>query len=248
MNVLRKIFVGGLAFFLPLTLAGLAWSHVAVTTLGNRNTVGGWLEDSGAYNKLTDVALDSAKHDENPDDIPLDNPEIRKIANQVFNADFLRSNSETFLNGIYDWLEGKSETLNFQINIADAKNRLAEGVGGYVANRATELPRCTAIPTEFDVYSADCLPPGVSAEQVGEQARSQVLNSKDFMPNSSFSAADIKFKDENGQQTSLADAKQLKQFQNSYEWAKRVPLILAILSATLATGIVMLSQIGRAHV
>lgn len=248
MNILRKLVIGLLALILPLSLLGLAWSHVILSTLGNRDAIGGWLKDSGAYDKTIDAVLDSVGRGEGEGiGLPVDNPEIRNIATQAFNSDYLKNNAEGFLDGIYDFLEGKTATPMFEIDVAGAKTQLASGLSNYVLSRAQGLPRCAPnqAPEELDVYSATCLPPGFTPEQVGQAASDEVLKSEGFLPKASYSAEDITVTDKNGQKVSLADSEQLGHIKRAYSLSRVLPFVLVVLSALLAAGIVLLSSERR---
>ncbi len=247
MNFLRKIFVSLCAALLSASLFSLAWSHVAVATVGNRQTIKGWLDKSDAYSKVVDIAitkLEESTKEGGQSDIPVDDPQIRETVRKAFTSDLLKQNVETFLDGTYSWLERDAENLEFRMDFTAAKQQLADGLAEYVKTRATSLPVCTPnqIPEDFSGFSESCRPSNVSPDQVAEKIRSEILTGKGFLENPVITADNIKVTDENGATIPLSGSSQAQVSRDAYNLSTKAPAIFAVTAFVLALGVIFLSH------
>lgn len=154
----------------------------------NPETVQGALKQSGAYDKIVDIVLDSSSEQNNDATAQqlLNDPEIRDIAKQAFSPDLLERSSNDFVQGIYDWLNGQTEQLQFSVDLSSAKTTLTEKLSSYAEERAASLPVCTlaqvqTVDLSGNLLSLPCLPPGITASQIGTQFSSQLLNDADIL-------------------------------------------------------------------
>src|SRR5690606_6585385 len=151
------------------------------------------------------------------------------------------------LDGTYNWLEGNSDKPEFMIDLADAKQRLADGLGNYAASRAASLPACTAAQSAqlsqegFDALNAPCLPPGVNPQTAAADLRNQIITSEDFLGQTSFSGDDIKVSS-NGREVPIDQANEFKKLQSAYQAGMLAPILFGLTAALAAIGIVFLSS------
>ena len=256
MNILRKFGVGLAVTVLSFSLLGLAWSHVMTATVLRRDTIKDWLASSGFYDQITDVVLESASKNQSEgdkkDDLPVDDPQVRAIAKESFSPEFLRSSIEEVLDGTYGWLEGDTDKPAFSIDLAEAKQKFADGLGNYAINRASALPACSneqlqalmAEGGEFNALTTSCVPPGTDVQAAGAQIRNEILASDEFLEKTSFSASDIKVQ-ENGREVPIDQASNLKSMQDAYQFAKNGPFLFAGLALLAIAAIVFLSASRR---
>ena len=80
------------------------------------------------------------KQNDSEASIPVDNPQFHAIAKNAFNPVLLNGSLEAVLDGGYNWLEGSADKLDFRIDLTDAKQELATGLGSYVTNRVIASP------------------------------------------------------------------------------------------------------------
>lgn len=254
MNTLRKLAVGLSAFILLLTLPALAWSHIAAATVMNRDTVKGWFESSGFYDRITETVLESASQnleEQSGDSLPVDDPQVQAIAKQAFNSDFLRRSVENVLDGTYAWLEGRADRPEFAVDLSEARQQLADGLGSYAANRGASLPDCSPEQlaalqgSDFDVLTAPCLPPGVDPSIAASEVRQQLLSSEDFLSDTTISSSDLKVT-ENGREVPLDQAANLQRAQDAFARARNLPYIFAVIVILATAGIIFLSTDRRA--
>ncbi len=251
MQIGRRMAVSLLGSILALSLLGLVWTHVANATLRNQTTVKGWLNQSGIYDKLVTSVLD--ENSETPEEsanVPLDDPRVREIANEAFNPAYVQQNVERVVDGVYGWLDGTTAEPSFSVDLNDAKQRLADGLGKYATERAASLPPCSAAESRqlaaegsANVLSATCLPIGVTPEQAGAQLRDEVL-ANDTLVNNPVLNGGIKV-ERDGQSLSLTDVPELKAVKSAYQFGAWLPYVF--IGAVLASfaGVVFLSSTKR---
>jgi len=243
MNGLRRFGVGLLATLLTGLLYLMAGTHVGNSTIRSRDAVKSWFAQSNFYGQAVDVALEKAATSTGPNklDIPVNDPGIQAIAKEAFNAPFLQQTVEQALDASYGWLDGSKPNLDVKVDLSEPKNKLAEGLAGFVTNRVSSLPVCPVGTdfSNFDGYNATCRPSAISAQQAGELAKQNFLN-MDFLKDPVISSANIKTVDKEGSGTINAQEK-LEGVKTAYQQTGSAPVVLAVLSLLAAAGIVFLS-------
>jgi hypothetical protein len=200
------------------------------------------LAESGIYNSVVGSALDQAqKSSGDSNDVSLSDPAIKKAAKESFTPQVVQQSSEKAINGVYDWLNGKTTQPEFNVDLTNVKATFAEKVGKAAEERAATLPTCTTAPTSTDPFSVTCLPRGVTPAQIGAQAKNDVLSSQGFLEHPNITADSIKNSDTN---QSVFNG-QLKDAPKQYQRVKKTPYILAILTILTTVGIVFLSVSRR---
>ncbi|MDQ3123185.1 MAG: hypothetical protein M3Q14_00660 [bacterium] len=193
MDILRKLAVGFLAMVLFGSSLGMAWADVAARTFRNREVVKEWLEESDFYDSITPAVLENVDipKGENGDHLPIDDPKLQKKLNSVLDEKYLRDNTGTVLDGMYDWLEGNTDQPDFSINLGDTRRKLAAAIGDYAGERAADLPACKSIPKDTNPLTLTCLPKGTSPKTVAASAEAELLKNKDFLSESTLTAEDL---------------------------------------------------------
>lgn len=240
MNYLRRT---GLALFsgiLGLSLVGLAWAGVLGSTIRNPDTVKEWLEESGFYSKIASAVIDSAEEDtaqEGQGTVDVSDPKIQEVIDRAFDQDMVRNAAEKILDGVYAWLEGRSDSPEFSVDISEARTTLAEGLGNYATERAAGLPVCTTIQpvaSGLDVLNASCIPPGVAPAQVGNEVKSHLLSSNEFLPDDSLDSSEVL--NQEGKEVLPSE------LRDAYQRTRRLPFVLAVASLLSAFAVVFLSS------
>ena len=244
MNFAKRALLIIIAPLFPLLLFTTAIDVGVVKTVGNPSNVKGILSDSGVYNDVIPNILNQAKTVTGPDgSVPLTNPAIQSAAKAVFTPAYLQQTANNSIDGIYHWLDGKTVLPDFTINLASLKDQFADSVAQAAQDQASSLPACTRVvnPANYDVFSATCLPAGVTPVAVATQARNNIVNGSGFLDKTTITANDIKSSGSN--QSIFTD--KLKQAPKNYRNAKKTPIILVLLTLLAATGIVLLSSSRR---
>jgi hypothetical protein len=190
MLVLRRLgLILSLYAFRSLLFA-TALVTAVVLLLGSPAKLKSTLHDSGAYNSFVDYAVDQAasvSKKEANSDIPLDDPQIQAAAKQAFPASRVQRYSESVIDGVYGWLEGKTAKPHFTIDTTVAKLDFAEGIGASVRSRLASLPPCTTMQlrqlgnADIDPFTVPCLPPGMNVDGQTTQLVNDLATNQDFV-------------------------------------------------------------------
>jgi hypothetical protein len=242
MQFARKFFLSILGVILPLLLFATAFDFGVLRVAGSPTPVKKILSDSGIYNSVVSSALDQAqKSTDTGGEVSLTDPAIKKAAGDAFNPQVVQGSTEKVIDGLYDWLDGKTTTPDFNVDLTSVKTSFAEKVGQAAADRATTLPVCTAPPASTDPLSATCRPPTLTPAQIGTQAKNDVLSSQGFLEHPNITADSVK-KSDSGQ--SVFDTN-LKQAPKQYQRIKKTPIILSILTILTIVAIIFISSSRR---
>ena len=245
MHILKRVLVGISASLLASILLtfGFFWSlHQVIGTPGPVKTV---LRQSGLYESGVGAALDQAQKDqkndtnENKDNIPVNQPQVRTIIEQAFPPSFLQTQIEQVIDHTYAWLNGKDAQLAFSIDFTSAKAQLASGMGSYAEQRLNTLPVCTAVDTslpanDIDPFTAACRPAGFDVHAASTKVQDNIQNG-DFLKDTKIDANSLK----NDQGKSLND--QLKAVPHAYQRAIMAMYTAGVLALGLAAVVIFLS-------
>jgi hypothetical protein len=212
-------------FFLASALFWLAIDIGFLRTAGSPKPVKNLLASSGIYNTIISNVLDQdGQVTAGNLTIPLKDPLVKSSIDSTYNQQFVQSSAEGAIDSIYSWLDGKSASPSFNINLSSQKDALAGKLATAVETRAATLPRCTAPPVNTNPFDATCLPPGVTPAQLADNVRSNIQNSTDFLKDQSITPE--KFKKENSNQSVF----QNQNLPKGYQHLKSTPILLAILA------------------
>lgn len=197
MNILKKSLLGLCASFLVVLLFVFGTMLGLYQVFGTPEPLKKALRESGFYESIVGDALDQAQKEqpaEGQDEIPVDNPEVQNLIKSAVSPEILQSQLEGSLDSFYAWVRGETPKLVFSVELGDAKNKLATNVGTYIQERLATLPPCdpnVAPNVDIDPFSATCLPQGVTAAQVADQAKGKLL-SGEFLKDTTVTADSLK--------------------------------------------------------
>lgn len=235
-NIFKSIIHGLFVLLLSTaTFAGIALISVALT-ITDRETIKSWPVEAGVYEEITPNILDLAAHsrseegNDGGDELnrllnseTLDTNRLKSAIASVYNSRYWQTKYDTVIDSTYNWLEGSQPELMFELNFGDRMDELAGSVSTEVANQLAGLSTCSSnqLPSQFDILSAKCLPPGVSATQAANQLERSL-------------------KDGLGRQELLLSSdnidmspEQEQNLQRIYQAASQIPLIFAAVSLVL---------------
>lgn len=245
MHFVRKAALVVVVPLFSLILFGLAVDAGFVRVVTHPNKIKQILNDSSIYSSVVGGLLDQAKtiSNDNGGDVQLNNSLVRSAATDSITPAYLQKNTETFIDSIYRWLDGKSPTPDFLIDLTSVKTQFADNVAAKLQQQLAALPVCPAgtNPQSFDAFSATCLPRGVTAAQAVATVKNDILSGKGFLEDTTITATDLKSSDSN--QPVFSD--NLKDAPKAYQKAKSSPFILATLALLLAVAIIFLSPTRR---
>jgi hypothetical protein len=246
MNFIKSSLVGLLASVLTVTLLIFGITFGLHQVFGTPTAVKHALKDSGFYTKVVTLALDKAQKEQatGQQAIPIDRQEVEQKIQKSISPAYLQSQTEKTLDSVYDWLHGKSPTLNFAINAGDTKARLANGLSDYITQHLTALPTCapgTAASDDIDPFAATCLPAGFDIGTAAAKAKDQLLGSG-FLQDGELNAANIKTNDGK----TLED--QVRKVPQMYHWVVWGIYGAGLLALLSALGVIFLSKTRRSGI
>lgn len=223
---------------LKLSLLGLALAGAGWLTFGTPDNIKKAADESNIYSGLVNGMLESAVQDaqnNTEQQLPITDPKIQQIAKDSFPPETLSKQGDAIINGIYSWLQGKTEAPQFSIDLTEAKQRFANGIADYAVERYEALPPCTLTQMRsmdlntIDPFTATCRPPQVPSSLVRERVYNEVINSDTFLQETSFTANDLP---KDGQGRTIFDT--LAAAPAVYSALRLLPWILAAASIVLA--------------
>jgi hypothetical protein len=242
MQFVRRTFLVLCGLALPALLFATAIDFGIYHVAGTAAPVKKILSDSGIYGSVVSQALNQAKTTSNgSSQVSLLDLEIKNAAEGSFSPQVVQSSSEKVIDGVYDWLGGKTPQPVFNVDLSGPKNDFADKVGQLAKDRAAKLPVCTSAPTNIDPLSATCLPPGITPAQVGVQAKNDVLAGQGFLEHPTITAENFK----GATNQSIFDKPKSKQAPKRYQLAVKLPFILAALALLTMLAIIFLSNSRR---
>jgi hypothetical protein len=250
MNWVRRIFVYLLSITLLVSLLGIALATSIQIGLTHPSKIENWLNQSNLYTNLVSTITDQAQNAIENDvsgGASISKTTIQQAAQLAFPRSLMQQDVQIFLNSNYAWLEGKTPTPNFQIDLSGAKQQFATQVAdSAVLAHLKGLPACTAAQT-LALQSANplllsCLPNGVITQGAATQVSKQVASSGGFLSNPVITASTIGTK---GQNSNEPYYEKLSKLPKVYRAIQDLPWILGIIAILSIVGIVFSSRSKR---
>ena len=245
MKYLKKtiLFISSTFFISLLVATATIW--ILRFTIGDRTIVKQWFDASDAYvNFVDEVVNANIKQIEESEEASSINTEIIENAAQAaFPPDELKKNVELVIDGIYDWLEQRTPVLSFELDFTENKEILINELADDVFNTAATLPVCETfeIPSEIDVYSAECIPAQLPPEDLRDSFVEEFSKNQDFLADPVIRASDLTI-NYNGEDMPFYDA-----YGWIPVWYTRVKAYAwAVLAATIIAGVAIVT-LARSH-
>jgi uncharacterized membrane protein len=183
MGFFRRAALTSLYSLLSITLFSFGVLFSLKMVFGQPKPLEKALDQSGIYSSLVQNVVNQNASNSN---LPLKQPEIQAAAQKAFPPTLLKQSTDQLLDGTYAWLQGKTTTPQFSIDLSPAKTQFANYVGDYTQQRLDSLPACTLanMPTSLtnlNPFDLTCLPPGASKTAIVQQSKEQVLANTDIL-------------------------------------------------------------------
>lgn len=247
----RKGLVHLLSLLLFVCLIGAAVATSINVNLSHPDKIKTWLNQSGVYDHFVAEAIAQAQKSagDKPDNGPvsLSDSAVRQAAESSFSPQLLQHSVNTVLDSNYAWLQGKTATPNFTIDLRSAKQSFAQQVGAYVKTHLAGLPVCTpAQLSQIDVQNIDpltvvCRPDTLSPEAEGNQVTQSIENG-DFLSNPVITSSSI---NPNASAASKPYYTKLSFAPRLYQSGVKLPWALGLVALVLALSIVVIAPLRR---
>ena len=249
----RKGFVHLLSLVLLVSLVGGAAAVSAKINLTHPKKLETWLSQGNFYSSVvTNVVHNtqqSASNDTGAGRVSLSDPTFQQAVRSVFTPQLMQQYTNTILNSNYAWLEGKTASPQFTIDLTSAKHKLAQQVGQTVETRLTGLNLCSGAQLaqlqatlNSDPLSIPCQLPTLSPQAAGTQATAQINGSGDFLNNPVITAQAL---NPNGSNGGRPYYQRLSAAPKLYKWGQRLPWIYGGLALLSMLGIVFIAPKRR---
>lgn len=233
------------AFGFSTSILLLAVTAPAVMVFGTPDTLKKSLRDSGAYDaasrQLAEKAGDAATSRQ---DLPIDKESVSQAAAETFSPKTIETNAEKVIEGTYNWLDGKTATPEFNVDLQPYVNNFTQTLNDRLVQQAQVLPVCSpeqlrqVDPNNIDVFKLQCLPPGVTLDMVkGQISAETAKSSQEFLENPNITA-DTLPKNSEGQTV----AEQASNLPTIYQWLKKTPMIFGFLALLFAVAVTLLAM------
>jgi hypothetical protein len=240
----RKAVVYLLSLVLFISLIGGALAVSTNMNLTHTDKLETWLSQSHFYSSVVDNTLhdaqQSASNDSGAGRVSLNDPQVQQAVKSVFSTTVLQQYATTFLNSNYDWLNGKTATPEFRIDLTASKQKLAQQIGQNVKTRLTGLQACSAaqlaqlqITLNSDPLTIPCQLPGITPQTAADQVTKQIAGSSDFLNNPVITAKAL---DPSGGQQGQPYYQKLSSLPKLYRLNLKLPWIFG--------GLVLISMLG----
>ena len=209
----------------------------------NRDTVKGWFSQSETYQNVLDEALSLVSGDNGEslssqfsDIKKIDTDKISQSISDGISASYLQKQTESALDGIYDWLEGKTEIPDFNFSISSRKAAIEKSLTDEMVRQFSKLPACKPgqVPANYQLTDASCIPANVSVKSEVKKLTKDIFQGKDnIFDNIKFSSKDLLNKKNDFHLTN----DDLDNIPNNYSAFKTIPtmfIILAIIAGVIA--------------
>lgn len=238
---MKKLLLGLLSALFSLCIITLAVTTSFNSVFGRPDTLKTTLQQSKVYDSLAASVGDNiAKNAQAETGLPAENPLVQNAITKVITPQKLQGYSEQAIDGTYSWLEGKTETPNYQLDLASLQGELGASAGDAAAQHVQTLPVCTLAqlrqldPATADPFSLPCQPPNVNIAAERQKVVNELTANNTITEDNTLTAQDAT--DEQGQNV----------FQNLayipvvFQWSKFLPWVAGVLAIAAGAAIVFL--------
>lgn len=234
-----------MSLYLVGTFFFLAANAFALFGVLNPETVKGTLREENIYSAVAPSVLSTASYQEKTaGQLPLEEPWVREAAKNAFPARDLEQKANTAIDGTFAWLEGKTATPEFAIDFTENKRQLAAGIGDHTENRLENLPRCSLnnLPTTFDVFRIECLPPGFNAGALANRVKEEIRTDQSFLQDPVITPKDLGgLINPDGNNAAAEPLAQLEGLRTLFEYKTLLLVLLPLLTAVFAVAGLLLA-------
>lgn len=179
MNFWRAILASLLSLVCTLAVSTYVTLQTLDATVLNRDEVKGWLDKSGVYQNLLTTVLNSNSTAQQEltttSGSAVTSDDVKSALDQTMNAGYIKQSTEKALDSTYDWLDGKSSTISFEINTTEKKDAFIANLSSILQPQLAQLPTCTS-QAQFQTNNPPCLPPNTTPKQAADELATDAAN------------------------------------------------------------------------
>ena len=241
MNFMKKAGLGISAFMLTAMLYALVSIVTFLLTLGNANYIKNTLVVTDFYKNIVGSTISltvsqsptNSESQNSVNDLKILTP----ILQQTISPQVIQSTVEPLIDGFDNWLQGKSDQPQFNINTQTIHANMISQISNYLSTQTDKLPVCTnasQLQLPFNPLTAACRPVTPINPDDFTNAASNFVDS---MPIYNGSPITLEVIDPQG---SMANNALLQKVPMFYQWLKVAQFICAILIIVFAILVIWL--------
>lgn len=244
MNILRKLLLGLVSFLFIVLLFTTAFAVGFIRFSSSPEKLKVTTAKSGIYSSVVPAILDQAGSISTyrAGDIPLNDPGVKLAAQKAVPASYVQKSTESFVDSIYRWLNGKTREPDFYLDLGPPKTALAANISEYIQAKLDSLPACAPNvlpnPATLNVFSMTCKPVALNSADVANSLKAEIVKNSDVVDRQLLTANQISAGDGSGKSIFQV---QLVNAPKAYQKAKMSPVVLSVLTLLSALAIVFLS-------
>lgn len=251
MNVLRQLIVRIVTPLLSMSIIASVSLLSLNLNFSQPDNLKQWLRQSRIFDSIVPTIVAQSKQTGPNEDPNLARPEVQAALEKAVTPEFLETSSNKIIDGTYNWLQGKTDKPNYDIDLSPVKAAFASSIGDQARNRLASLPACSLSqpPTSDDPFTTNCRPPAAATESQIQKMVDELTVSNDFLGQNHITADTKSLNNSVDQTTSampqIAWYQQLSKLPALYSWAQKGPWLLGLLAVLLAMIIVFASRTKR---
>jgi hypothetical protein len=169
MSVLKGFGRGLLSFVAFLFLSLWLSAATLQMTLLNRDTVMGWLNNSGLYQNFIASLPTEISQEGGLQQSFITGDDLKAALGKTFTPSYIQQQTETALHATYDWIEGKQATIAFSIPVQQKQKELSQHLAKQIEPRIAKLPACATTLSPSTNGKPTCIPQGMTAASFAAQ-------------------------------------------------------------------------------
>ncbi len=179
MNFLRAVLASILSLVCSVAVSAFVILQTLETTALDRTEVKGWVDKSGVYNNLLTTVLTTntaAQQELNATGSSIvTSDDIKKALSLTFDSAYIKQSAEKTIDSAYNWLDGKSSSITFEINTTEKKDEFRTNLASVIEPQLAQLPQCMSV-AQFRSNNPPCLPPGTTPQQAADELATDAAN------------------------------------------------------------------------
>lgn len=198
---LHKISIALLANAVAVAVPLFAFSY----HITNPQVMKTWLSETNTYKTLIDESLNLIRLDaENAstngtlgdtlDENPFINTQtITDALSTTLTPDFIKLQSEDFIDGIYRWLNREVDVPDFRFSLATKNAELAAKLGSSLQTQLSTMPICAPqdITQEFNLLTNRCRPEGIDLTNEVDKFVAQLAGDNGLLSGAEWTGEDL---------------------------------------------------------
>jgi hypothetical protein len=153
-----------------ITLAVGVWIFACTlnVTILNRDTITGWLTQSGVFEKGLESIVRVSPSQGNDVTSVINNGTFGKALVKTFPPSYVKAQSRIVIDATYDWLEGKTVAIHFSIPVQNKAEEFRKNLARAVEPSLASLPKCGNNNPNTST-KVTCLPPNTSPSDYADR-------------------------------------------------------------------------------